>query len=53
MLGLAFGASFRMTSDLHFKNTIELIANNALKGVSGRITIKFGKFKILILGFGT
>jgi len=41
---LAIGASYKVTTDIHFKNTLEPIANNALKGISGGVTIKFGKF---------
>ena len=43
-LRLAMGVSYRMTSDIHFKNTLEPIASNALKGISGGITLKFGRF---------
>jgi len=41
---LAIGASYTATTDIHFNNTLEPIANNALKGISGGVTIKFGKF---------
>jgi hypothetical protein len=43
-LRLSLGVSYRMTSDIHFKNTLEPIANDALKGISGGVTIKFGRF---------
>jgi hypothetical protein len=43
-LRLAIGASYTVTSDVHFKNTLDPIANDALKGISGGITIKFGRF---------
>ena len=41
---LAIGASYTVTTDIHFKNTLEPIAKDALKGISGGVTIKFGKF---------
>ena len=41
---LAIGASYTVTTDIHFKNTLEPISKDALKGISGGVTIKFGKF---------
>jgi hypothetical protein len=43
-LRIAFGASYRVTSNIHFQNTLEPITNDALKGISGGVTIKFGRF---------
>jgi hypothetical protein len=43
-LRLAMGVSSRMTSAIHFKDTLAPIANDALKGISGGVTLKFGRF---------
>ncbi len=41
---LAVGASYRFTSDVRLNNTDVTIPSNVLKGISGGVTLKFGKF---------